>query len=53
MNARAAGRGARGRPRFGWMDGVKRALQDRDMDVTEAKERARDRNEWRAIVRQF
>ena len=53
MNARVNGRGARGRPRLGWMDGVKRALQERGMDVGEARERARDRNDWRAIVRQF
>ena len=53
MNARLNGVGARGRPRLGWMDGVKRALRDRGMDVREAKERARDRNDWRAIVRQF
>ena len=53
MNAKVNGRGARGRPRLGWMDGVKRALQDRGMDVREARERARDRNAWRAIVRQF
>ena len=46
------GRSARGRPRFGWMDGVKRALND-GMDVREASERARDRNEWRMIVTQF
>ena len=26
MNAKVDGRSARGRPRFGWMDGVKRAL---------------------------
>ena len=53
MNARVNGVGARGRPRLGWMDGVRRALQDRGMDVREAKERARDRNDWRAIERQF
>ena len=53
MNARVDGRSARGRPRFGWMDGVKRALNDRRMDVREASERARDRNEWRMIVTQF
>ena len=28
MNAKVDGRSARGRPRFGWMDGVKRALSD-------------------------
>ena len=50
MNAK---RSARGRPRFGWMDGVKRALNDRRMDIREASERARNRNEWRMIVTQF
>ena len=46
MNAKVDGRSARGRPRFGWMDGVKRALIDRRMDVREASEHARNRNEW-------
>ncbi|KAK7084118.1 Diphthamide biosynthesis protein 1 [Halocaridina rubra] len=36
MNARVDERNARGRPRFGWMDGVRRALNDRKMDVREA-----------------
>ena len=45
MNAKVDGRSARGRPRFGWMDGVKRALNDRRMDVREASGLARDRNE--------
>ena len=40
-------------PRFGWMDGVKRALNDRRMDIREASERARNRNEWRMIMTQF
>ena len=40
MNAKVDGR----RPRFGWMDGVKRALNDRRMDMREASERARNRN---------
>ena len=53
MNAKVDGRSARGRPRFGWMDGVKRALNDRKMDVREASEHARDRNEWRMVVTQF
>ena len=53
MNAKVDGRNARGRPRFGWMDGVKRALNDRRMDVRKASEHARNRNEWRAIVMQF
>ena len=45
MNAKVDGRSARGRPRFGWMDGVKRALNDRRMDTMEASERTRNRNE--------
>ena len=53
INAKVDGRSARGRPRFGWMDGVKRALNDRRMDIREASERARNRNEWRMIVTQF
>ena len=36
------------------MDGVKRALNDRKMDVKEASRRAMNRNEWRrTIVTQF
>ena len=50
VNARVEGRGARGRPRFGWMDGVKKALKN-SMDVREAKERARNRNEWRRVIK--
>ena len=53
MNAKVDGRSARGRPRFGWMDGVKRTLNDRRMDIREASERARNRNEWRMIVTQL
>ena len=53
MNAKADGRSARGRPTFGCMDGVKRALNDRRMDVREASERARNRNKWQTIVTQF
>ena len=53
MNARVNGRGARGRPRLGWMDGVKRALREKGMDLREAREHARDRNDWRAVVTQF
>ena len=53
MIAKVDGRSARGRPRIGWMDGVKRALRDRRMDMREASECARDRNEWQMIVMQF
>ena len=53
MDAKVDGRSARGRPRFGWMDGVKRALNDKRMDVREESERARNRKEWQTIVTQF
>ena len=53
MNAKVDGRSARGRNRLGWMDGVKRTLNDRRMDMTEVSEHARNRNEWRMIVMQF
>ena len=53
MNAKVDGRSARGRPRFGWTDGVKTVLNDRRTDVREASERARDKNEWQMIVTQF
>ena len=53
MNAKVDGRSARGRSRFGWMDRVKKALNDRRMDVREASEHARNRNEWRMFVTQF
>ena len=46
MNVKVDGRSARGRPRFGWMDEVERALNDRRMDMREASECARNRNEW-------
>ena len=42
MNEKVDGRSARGRPRFGWIDGVNRALNDRRMDMREASERARN-----------
>ena len=38
MNAKVDGRSARGRPMFGWMDGVKRALNDRRMDIREVRQ---------------
>ena len=47
------GRNARDRLRVGWIDGVRRALNDRRMDVREASEHARYRNEWGTIVTQF
>ena len=34
LSTKVVERGARGRPRLGWMDGVKRALRERDINVT-------------------
>ena len=35
------------------LEGVKRALHDRRMDMREASECAGNRNEWQKIVTQF
>ena len=42
-NAKVDGKSATGKPRFGWMDGVKRALNDRRMDMRGESERARNK----------
>ena len=39
-----------GRPRLGWMDGVKVALGNRGVTVEAARQCAKDRKEWRALV---
>ena len=38
------------RPRLGWMDGVKVALGNRGMTVEAARQCAKDRKAWRALV---
>ena len=50
MNARVDGRSTRGRLKYGWIDGVKKALDKRGIDVRQARESARNRSEWQAIV---
>ena len=50
---KVGGRSTRGRPRFGRMDGVKRALNDGRMDVRKASESTRNKNEWQTIATQF
>ena len=40
----------RGRPRLGWMDVVKVALGNRGKTVEAARQCAKDRKEWRALV---
>ena len=49
-SAGVSGRRPRGRPRLGWMEGVGRALGNRGLTLEDGKERAFDRDEWRAIV---
>ena len=39
-----------GKPRLGWMDGVKMALDSRGMTVEAARQCAKDSKEWRALV---
>ena len=39
-----------GRPKLGWMDGVKVALGNRGMTVEAARQCAKDRKAWRALV---
>ena len=40
----------RGRPRTGWMDSVKRALDARGLSVAQGRMIVHDRNAWRAVV---
>ena len=40
----------RGRPRLRWMDGVKVALGNRGMTIEAARQCAKDRKDWRALV---
>ena len=40
----------RGRPRLGWMDGVKVALGNRGMTVEAARQWAKDRKAWRILL---
>ena len=51
MMAEVSGGRVRGRPRFGWMEGVKVVLSNRGMTMEAARRCARDRNEWGALVR--
>ena len=50
LMAEVSGGRVRGRPRLGWMDGVKVALGNRTMTVEAARQCAKDRKEWRALV---
>ena len=48
--AEVSGRWVRGRPRLSWMDDVKMALGNREMTVEAARQCAKDRKEWKALV---
>ena len=50
LMAEVGGGRVRGRQRLGWMDGVKVALGNRGMTVEAARECAKDRKAWRALV---
>ena len=50
LMAEVSGGRIRGRPRLGWMDGVNVALDNRVMSVKAARQCAKDRKEWRALV---
>ena len=50
LMAEVSGGRARGRPRLGWMDGVKVAMSNRGMTVEAARRCAKDRKAWRALL---
>ena len=50
LMSEVSGGRVRGRPRFGWMDGVKVVSGNRGMTVEAARQCTKDRKEWRALV---
>ena len=50
LMAEVSGGRVRGRPRLGWTDCVKVALANRGMTVEAARQCAKDRKAWRALV---
>ena len=50
LTAEVSGGRVRGRPRLGWMDGVKVSLGNRGMTVETVRQYAKDRKEWTALV---
>ena len=50
LMAEVSGGLVRGRTRLGWMDGVKVTLCNRGITVEAARQCAKDRKEWRALV---
>ena len=50
LKGEVSGGRVRGRPRLGWMDGVKVAMGNRGITVETAPHCAKDRKEWIALV---
>ena len=50
LMAEVSGGRVRGRPRLGWMDGVKVALGNKRITAKAALQCAKHREEWRALV---
>ena len=50
LMAEVSGGWVLGRPRLGWFDGLKVTLGNRGMAVESARQYAKDRKEWRALV---
>ena len=50
LMAEVSGGRVQGRPRLGWMDGVKVALGNGRITVEAARQCAKDQKEWRALV---
>ena len=50
LMAEVSGGQVRGRPKFGWMDGVKVALGNRGMTAEAARQCTKVGKEWRALV---
>ena len=50
LMSEVSGGWVRGRPRLGWMDGVNMVMGNRGMTVEAARQYAKDRKEWKAMV---
>ena len=50
LMAEVSGGRVRGRPRLGWMDGVKVTMGNRGMTVEAVRQCVKDRKEWRALI---
>ena len=50
LMAELSGGLVRGRPRLGWLYGLKVALSNREMTVEAVRQCETDRKEWRALV---